>query len=82
VVRRLGELKDYGRPILVGVSRKKFLGRAVGGGTEGALIGTVAAALAAAAAGASLFRVHDVAAHVAALKVFHAIHGAISAGSS
>jgi dihydropteroate synthase len=71
----LAELKDYGRPILVGVSRKKFLGPAIGGGTEGELIGTIAACLAAAAAGASLFRVHDVAAHVAALKVFHAIHG-------
>ena len=76
VIRRLGELKDYGRPILVGVSRKKFLGPTIGNGTEGELIGTIAAALAAAAAGASLFRVHDVAAHVAALKVFHAIHGA------
>jgi dihydropteroate synthase len=75
VVARLGELKEYGRPILVGVSRKKFLGRTIGGGTEGELIGTIAACLAAAAAGASLFRVHDVAEHVAALKVFHAIHG-------
>src|SRR5205085_6670229 len=74
-VRRLSELEDYGRPILVGASRKKFLGRKIGGGTEGDLIGTVAAALAAAASGASLFRVHDVAEHVAALKVFHAIRG-------
>jgi dihydropteroate synthase len=74
-VRRLSELKDYGRPFLIGASRKKFLGRAIGGGTEGELIGTIAAALAAAAAGASLFRVHDVAEHVAALKVFHAIRG-------
>jgi dihydropteroate synthase len=83
VIRRLGELKGYGRPILVGVSRKRFLGPTIGGGTEGELIGTVAAALAAAAAGASLFRVHDVAAHVAALKVFHAIQDvATSAGSS
>jgi dihydropteroate synthase len=72
-VARLGELRDYGRPILVGVSRKKFLGPTIGDGTEGELIGTVAAALAAAAAGASLFRVHDVAAHVAALKVFDTI---------
>jgi dihydropteroate synthase len=72
-IARLDELKDYGRPILVGVSRKKFLGPTIGGGTEGELIGTVAATLAAAAAGASLFRVHDVAAHVAALKVFDAI---------
>jgi dihydropteroate synthase len=76
VVKRLGELRDYGRPILVGVSRKKFLGPTIGGGTEGELIGTIAACLAAAAAGASLFRVHDVAEHVAALKVFHAIRGA------
>jgi dihydropteroate synthase len=73
-VARLGELKQYGRPILIGVSRKKFLGPTIGGGTEGELIGTIAACLAAAAAGASLFRVHDVAEHVAALKVFHAIH--------
>jgi dihydropteroate synthase len=72
-VRRLSELKDYGRPFLVGVSRKKFLGRTIGGGAEGELTGTVAAALAAAGAGASLFRVHDVAAHVTALKVFDAI---------
>ena len=75
-VRRLGELRDYGRPILVGVSRKKFLGRWTGNGAEGELAGTIAACLAAAAAGASLFRVHDVAEHVAALQVFHAIHGA------
>jgi dihydropteroate synthase len=74
-LRRLAELKDYGRPFLVGASRKKFLGRTFGDGSEGELIGTIAACLAAAAAGASLFRVHDVAAHVAALKVFHTIHG-------
>jgi dihydropteroate synthase len=78
-VRRLGELRDYGRPILVGVSRKKFLGRWTGNGAEGELAGTIAACLAAAAAGASLFRVHDVAEHVAALQVFHAIHGAAKA---
>jgi len=74
-VRRLGELKDYGRPFLVGVSRKKFLGSKLGDGSEGERAGTIAAALAAAACGASLFRVHDVADHVAALKVFHTIRG-------
>ena len=74
-LRRLSELNDYGRPFLVGASRKKFLGRTFGDGSEGELIGTIAAALAAAAAGASLFRVHDVAAHVTALNVFHAIRG-------
>jgi len=80
-VRRLGELHDYGRPILVGVSRKKFLGQWIGNGAEGERAGTIAACLAAAAAGASLFRVHDVAEHVAALNVFHAIHGVTSAGN-
>jgi dihydropteroate synthase len=73
VIARLGELKEFGCPILVGVSRKKFLGSMIEGGIEGELIGTIAASLAACAAGASLFRVHDVAEHVAALKVFHAI---------
>jgi dihydropteroate synthase len=80
-VRRLGELRDYGRPILVGVSRKKFLGQWSGNGAEGERAGTLAACLAAAAAGASLFRVHDVAEHVAALQVFHAIRGVTSAGN-
>jgi dihydropteroate synthase len=76
-IARLGELKDYGRPIMVGVSRKAFFGslipEGIQRGTEGGPIGTVAVSLAAAAAGASIFRVHDVADHVAALAVFHAL---------
>jgi dihydropteroate synthase len=75
VIARLGELRDFGCPILAGVSRKTFLGSLVEGGIEGTLVGTIAASLAAFAAGASVFRVHDVAEHVAALKVFHAILG-------
>jgi dihydropteroate synthase len=77
-VARLDALRGYGRPILVGVSRKKFFGTKKGDGAEGELIGTIAACLAAAAAGASIFRVHDVAEHVAALKVFHTIRGCAS----
>jgi dihydropteroate synthase len=75
-IARLDELKDYRRPIMVGVSRKAFFGALIPGierGTEGSPVGTVAASLAAAAAGASIFRVHDVADHVAALAVFDAI---------
>ena len=60
--------------MLVGLSKKRFLGRLTGAPVEGRGVETVAANLAAAAAGASMFRVHDVAAHVAALKVFGAIH--------
>lgn len=73
VINRLDELLDFGCPILVGVSRKTFLGSLVEGGIEGTLVGTIAASLAALAGGASLFRVHDVAEHVAGLKVFHTI---------
>ena len=73
VIMRLAELQDFGHPILVGVSRKAFLGSLIEGGVEAQLVGTIAASLAACAVGASLFRVHDVAEHVAALKVFHAI---------
>ena len=76
-IARLGELKDYGRPIMIGASRKKFFGslvpRGIERGTEGQLVGTIAVSLAAAAAGASLFRVHDVAEHVAALALFAAL---------
>jgi dihydropteroate synthase len=71
---RIPDLKDYGFPVLVGVSRKAFLGSLTGDGIEGTLIGTLAVNLMAAAGGASIFRVHDVAEHVAALKVFHALH--------
>jgi dihydropteroate synthase len=70
---RIPDLKEYGLPILVGASRKTFLGSLTGDGIEGTLVGTVAVSLVAAANGASLFRVHDVAEHVAALRVFQTI---------
>ncbi|MBV9948962.1 MAG: dihydropteroate synthase, partial [Myxococcales bacterium] len=73
---RLGELKPYGCPIMVGVSRKAFLGSLVDRRVETTPSGVIAANLAAAAAGATVFRVHDVAAHAMALRVFHAIRGA------
>jgi len=77
-VAHIPDLKDYGLPILVGASRKAFLGSLTGDGIEATLIGTVAANLVAAAAGASIFRVHDVAEHVAALRIFHSMHGNVT----
>jgi dihydropteroate synthase len=77
-VARIPDLKEYGLPILVGASRKAFLGSLTGDGIEATLIGTVAANLVAAAAGASIFRVHDVAVHVAALRIFHSMHGNVT----
>ncbi len=74
-LRAVGRLRDaFGLPVLVGVSKKSFLGRITGAPVERRGVETLAANLAAAAAGAALFRVHDVADHVAALAVFAAVH--------
>jgi dihydropteroate synthase len=72
VLARLGELADYGLPILIGVSRKRFLGSMLDG-VEETSAGTLAAGLAALAQGAAILRVHDVAVHAAAARVFDAI---------
>jgi dihydropteroate synthase len=63
-------IREYRLPVLIGVSRKSFLGALLAAGVQDRLIGTIAANLAAHAYGATIFRVHDVAEHVAALKVF------------
>ncbi len=81
VIARLGELTDFGCPIMVGLSRKTFLGSLVEDGIEGQLVGTVAANLVAAMRGASIFRVHDVAEHVSAFKVLDTICGGGSPAS-
>ncbi|MGH6821590.1 MAG: dihydropteroate synthase, partial [Methylocella sp.] len=69
----LAALKDYGLPILVGVSRKSLLAEHAATPVDKNLVRTLAANLAAAANGASIFRVHDAAEHAAAFKVFDAI---------
>jgi dihydropteroate synthase len=71
-IRRLSEIRDYGLPILIGVSRKAFLG-STSDGSEASLVGTIAVGLAAAANGASLFRVHDIAPHAIAFRAFQAV---------
>jgi dihydropteroate synthase len=71
LVRRLPELVALGHPVLVGASRKRFIG-VLGGATEPAdrLAGTLAVHLACVQRGARLVRVHDVAAHRQALAVW------------
>ena len=66
-------VRSFGLPVLVGVSRKSFLGRLMGEANDDRLVGTLAANLAARVSGASLFRVHDVGAHVAAFRVFEGV---------
>ncbi len=62
--------RHFALPVLIGVSRKRFLGALTGAPTDGRLAATLAANLAALARGAAIFRVHDVAEHVAAFKVW------------
>jgi dihydropteroate synthase len=75
LLRRLEVLVGLGRPVLVGVSRKRMLGRVLG--EPDALTGTAAASVGAAVTaferGASIFRVHDVREHVEALTVAAAV---------
>jgi dihydropteroate synthase len=60
VLRRLGELQRFDRPILLAVSRKYFIGMLTGKGPEKRLAGTLAAVDFGVAAGAHIVRVHDV----------------------
>lgn len=75
LLRRAGELAAaLSCPVMLGASRKRFLGELTGlpvGSRDAASVG---AALAAAAAGAHVVRVHDVAGTIAALRVFEAVH--------
>ncbi|KCZ93944.1 dihydropteroate synthase [Hyphomonas johnsonii] len=70
---RLDVLVDYGVPVLVGVSRKSFIGRVLDREVGDRLSGTLAAGIASVQRGASVLRVHDVAAHADALKMLKAI---------
>jgi len=72
LLARQRELLAAGRPLLVGWSRKSTLGTITGRAVGDRLAASLAAALAAVARGASILRVHDVAATVDALKVWQA----------
>ncbi len=72
-LRSIADLLRHGRPILLGVSRKSIFRDLPDGVAEGRLIGTIAANLIGAMAGARVFRVHDAAEHRAAFTVFSAI---------
>jgi dihydropteroate synthase len=75
LLRGLGELACLGRPLVVGTSRKSFIGRTDGSAADGRLGGTIATSVLAAAAGAAVLRVHDVAEMDQALRVTAAVLG-------
>jgi dihydropteroate synthase len=77
LLRRLDLLAALGYPVLVGVSRKGFIGELAGGRASGErLHGTAAAVALAVAGGARLVRVHDVAAMRDVVRVAEAVAGA------
>lgn len=74
LLRRLGELRSLGRPLLLGVSRKSTIGLVLGGlPPEQRVEGTAAAVALGIAQGADIVRVHDVREMVRVVKMSDAI---------
>jgi len=73
LLANLHQLQELGRPILVGLSRKRLLGKLTGKATENRLSAGIAAAVIAVAEGANIVRTHDVGATVDALKIADAV---------
>jgi dihydropteroate synthase len=73
LLRRLGEFRDLGRPLVVGTSRKSFIGKITGREVDDRLGGTLATDVLAVKAGADMVRVHDVEETRQALTVADAI---------
>ena len=79
LLRRLDEIVELGRPVVVGVSRKRFLGSLTGRAEPDRVAGGIAANVLAFQRGAQMFRVHDVAETRDALAVAAATVGGAAA---
>ena len=73
LLRHFDKFKALGFPLLMGASRKSFIGRIDGSNADDRLGGSIAAALWSAQAGADILRVHDVSETVQAVKVWEAV---------
>jgi dihydropteroate synthase len=82
VLARLPEFLSLGRPLLVGPSRKSFIGAITGAPPEERLPGTLAAVTAAVLGGATFLRVHDVAASRQAARVGAALRASGQSGAN
>lgn len=69
LLRGLGRFRELGRPVVLGTSRKRFLGAILGAEPRERAIGTVATTMIGLLAGAHIFRVHDVRPNFEALRV-------------
>ena len=75
ILRNLRRFDTLGCAILIGTSRKGFLGKITGRGLRDRAVASVVSSLAACADGARVVRVHDVAPMVDAIKVWGAVRG-------
>jgi dihydropteroate synthase len=75
LLRGLAGFRRLGRPLLLGVSRKSFIGRLAGAEVEARLPGSLACACWAVAQGVQILRTHDVAETVQALRLTEALLG-------
>jgi len=76
LLRGLGRLKELGRPLVLGASRKRFLGAILGAEPGGRLTGTVASTVIGLLNGADVVRAHDVRENFEALRVVLALREA------
>jgi dihydropteroate synthase len=82
VLRELRGLHEFGRPLLLAISRKDFIGALTGRSPRGRLAGTLAALGHGVDAGVHVVRVHDVAAAADYLRVHQALSGALEVDPS
>ena len=75
LISRIGELRSLGAAVMVGASRKSFIGGLTGADVEHRMPGSIGAAVAAALKGADMVRVHDVAETVQAMAVVSGMKG-------
>ncbi len=75
IVRRLEELKSLGFPLVLGVSRKRFIGTVLEKDEKGRLMGTAASVAFAVAGGVDVVRVHDVPEMIEVVRMADAISG-------
>ena len=73
LIKHLDRLAALGRPLVLGTSRKRFLGAVLGAEPDQRTIGTVATTVIGLLKGAAIFRVHDVKPNVEALRVVQAV---------
>jgi dihydropteroate synthase len=75
-INKLGRFAEFGLPLLVGASRKRFIASVTPSEPQQRLGGSIAAHLLAVQHGAAIIRAHDVAETVQALRIAAAIGGA------